>query len=83
MSAVQLREDPGKVRECQPFKQRAWEDPRSYTMLRTLHLMAVMQPWWVWLENAAAIETVQDGKTREVIQEVALLAGYVAKLVQV
>jgi hypothetical protein len=73
--------------ECQPFssagRQRAWEDPRSYTMLRTLHLMAVMKPWWVWLENVSAIETVQDGGVWEVIQEIAHLAGYEVKMTQV
>ena len=57
--------------ECQPFSsaghQRAWSDPRSYTLLRTLHTMAVMKPWWVWLENVAAIETVDEGRVWRVI----------------
>ena len=52
-------------------------------MLRTLHLMAVMKPWWVWLENVSAIETVQDGGVWEVIQEIAHLAGYEVKMTQV
>ena len=73
--------------ECQPFssagQQRAWEDPRSYTLLRVLHTMAVMQPWFVWLENVAAIETVKHGDVWLVIQEIAHLAGYTVKLKQV
>ena len=72
--------------ECQPFSsaglQKAWGDPRSYTMLRTLHLLAVMKPWWAWLENVSAIETVHEGEVWEVIQEIAFLAGYAVRLVQ-
>lgn len=72
--------------ECQPFssagKQRAWADPRSYTLLRTLHTMAVMRPWWVWLENVSAIATVHEGSVWGVVQEIAALAGYKVKLTQ-
>ena len=73
--------------ECQPFskagQQKAWADSRSYTMLRTLHLAAVMQPWWVWLENVKAIEEVKDGRVWTVIQEIARAIGYSVRLRQV
>ena len=73
--------------ECQPYssagKQRAWEDPRSYTLLRALHTMAVMKPWWVWLENVAAIETVKEGAVWGVVQEISELAGYEVRLTQI
>lgn len=73
--------------ECQPFSvagaQGAWADSRSYTMLRTLHLTAVMQPWWVWLENVKAIEQVKNGRVWVVIKEIAQAVGYVVRLRQV
>ena len=73
--------------ECQPFsaagQQKAWGDSRSYTMLRTLHLAAVMQPWWVWLENVKAIETVKEGRVWKVIKEIAQSIGFVVRLRQV
>ena len=53
--------------ECQPWstagKQRGWEDRRAYTFLRVLHTAAVMQPWWVWIENVAALQSVREGRT--------------------
>ena len=73
--------------ECQPYssagRQRAWADPRSYTLLRTLHLMAVMKPWWVWLENVSAIQTALEGGVWEVVQEIAAMSGYEVKITQV
>jgi site-specific DNA-cytosine methylase len=52
-------------------------------MLRTLHLTAVMQPWWVWLENVKAIEQVKNGRVWVVIKEIAQAVGYVVRLRQV
>ena len=73
--------------ECQPFssagRQRGWEDDRSYTMIRTLHLAAVMKPWWVWLENVKAIESVAEGKVWQTIKGIAEELGYKVKLQQV
>ena len=73
--------------ECQPFssagRQRGWEDDRSYTMIRTLHLAAVMKPWWVWLENVKAIESVAEGKVWQTIRGIAEELGYKVKLQQV
>jgi hypothetical protein len=37
---------------------------------------------WAWSENVSAIETAHDGGVWEVIQEIAFLAGYAAKLAQ-
>ena len=72
--------------ECQPFsvagKGRAFRDDRAYTLLRTLHIAAVMQPWWVWMENVKAIETVQDGHVWNVIQAIAEGSGYEIRLEQ-
>ena len=73
--------------ECQPFssagQQRGWEDDRSYTMIRTLHLAAVMKPWWVWLENVKAIESVAEGNVWQTIKGIAEELGYKVKLQQV
>ena len=73
--------------ECQPFssagRQKAWADSRSYTLLRTMHIAAVMQPWWVWLENVKAIATVQGGAVWEVITEIARCIGFRVRLKQV
>ena len=73
--------------ECQPFSsaglQRGWEDDRSYTMIRTLHLTAEMKPWWVWLENVSAIESVAGGKVWQTIKGTAEELGYKVKLQQV
>lgn len=70
--------------ECQPFsvagRQLAWQDDRAYTMLRTLHVAAVMQPWWVWIENVRAIATVKEGRVWALIKAVAEMAGFVVQL---
>ena len=70
--------------ECQPFSvagmQLAWADSRAYTMIRTLHVAAVMQPWWVWIENVQAITTVKEGRVWRLIKGIAELAGFEVQL---
>jgi len=45
--------------------------------------MAVMKPWWVWLENVSAIQTALEGGVWEVVQEIAAMSGYEVKITQV
>jgi site-specific DNA-cytosine methylase len=49
-------------------------------MLRTLHVAAVMQPWWVWIENVRAITTVKEGRVWALIKTVAEMTGFVVQL---
>ena len=72
--------------ECQPFsvagQQRAWADNRAYTLLRSLHIAAVMQPWWCWIENVRALETVQGGRVWRLVQDIAQMVGFKIRLSQ-
>lgn len=72
--------------ECQPFsvagKGRAFADERAYTLIRALHIAAVMQPWWVWMENVKAIESAQDGHVWKVVQGIAAGSGFKIRLTQ-
>jgi hypothetical protein len=69
--------------ECQPFskrgKRRAWEDDRAYTLIRAIHVAAVMQPWMCWFENVANIRTLHGGKVWEAVHGMVTAAGFVLK----
>jgi hypothetical protein len=62
--------------------QATWADDRADALLRTLHLVAVMQPWWVWLEDVTAIAVAKGGRVWLVIQEIATRAGFAVRLRQ-
>jgi hypothetical protein len=68
----------------QPFsrggKQLAWADDRAYGVLKTLHLIAVVQPRWCHMEVAQAFETADGGRVWSLLQAVAKAVGFVARL---
>ena len=49
---------------------------RAYTLIRILHVAAVQQPWYVWVENVSNILVIKEGKVWQAIQAMAKLAGF-------
>ena len=57
-----------------------WKDDRAYTLIRTLHVAAVMQPWCCWLENVKNILHVHEGRVWKAVVSMARGAGYRIKV---
>lgn len=61
-------------------KKLAWADDRACGVLKTLHLIAVVRPWWCHMEVVQAFETADGGRVWSLVQAVAKAVGFVARL---
>ena len=56
--------------------QLAFEDDRAYTLIRVLHIAAVQQPWYCWIENVSNLCVIKGGRVWAAVRAMAKLAGY-------
>ena len=70
--------------ECQPFSLASrnplgWQDDRSYTFIRAVHMIAVQLPWLAMIENVEAVLTAEGGQVWTLIKGTLEAVGYVVR----
>jgi hypothetical protein len=54
-------------------------DDRAYTMIRAMHLLAVMRPWCALLESTSNILAIHGGRVWIALRSMAAGAGFAIK----